>query len=235
MQSKFKLAQVALSLGLICGFAFESQVLAQGFSPNAGEDLLLPPEVIPLNAQAAQQMQQSQVQARQAQLGMGQMPMQPSAQQMRNDAFDQLMNKGDLPPSLTGEQKVGQLNPNMSSTGEICEDCVNHTNPTNTQSQTLSAGVKRNTASSKTMRNTGKPSAISRISTLAGGLGMAAIAMGAGYAISRSMNGGGGRYYGGYGGGGYYGGYGRGYGGYTNYNRGIMGMGLGSLGRRRFF
>lgn len=232
MQSKLKLAQVALSLGLVLGFAFEPLALAQGFPTSGGEDLLLPPEVVPLNAQAAQQMQQNQMQARSAQLGMGQMPMQSqqSAQAMRNEAFDQLMNKGDLPPSLTGEQKVGQFNPNMANanagnTGEICEDCVNHTNPTNTQSQTLSAGVRRNTASSKTMRNTGKPSAFSRMAILAGSLGTAAIAMGAGYAISRSMNGGG-RYYGGYGGYGGMGGY-----TYTNFNRGL---GL-NWGRRRFF
>ncbi len=131
---------IGLSLGLLvslCAPAFAQNTMDQ--------DSLLPPEVVPLDPNAASRMTQSQAQYRAANMtpsapsssqsipGLGsqslsQEPVQ-SAQEFRNQAFNSLYNQGTLAP------------PAECIPGSLERDATKSTTATNESTATIHAGT----------------------------------------------------------------------------------------------
>lgn len=114
--------KLALSLTVVAviGQINTSPVMAQGLEAGQMEQLsqmsglgadqesLLPPEVVPLDPQAAQKLSQSQAQTRQ--MGFDSQPV-TNARANRQDAFNSLMGREDLMQQANNQMSQGQFQP----------------------------------------------------------------------------------------------------------------------------
>lgn len=109
--------KLAISLTVVSVFGLSSlPVMAQGLDGlGADQESLLPPEVVPLDSQAAQKLSQAQAQNRtmggyDAVQPAGANPMS-NARANRQDAFNALMGREDLMQQANNQMAPGQLQP----------------------------------------------------------------------------------------------------------------------------
>ncbi len=116
--AKERATKLAISLTVCSVFGLSiSPVMAQGFESglSADQESLLPPEVVPLDPQAAQKLTQAQAQSRQ----MGGYEAQPQAMPQamsnaranRQDAFNSLMGREDLMQQANNQMAPSALQP----------------------------------------------------------------------------------------------------------------------------
>jgi len=119
-----KYMNISMTLSLLFGAlatvpAYAQDAMSFGADSGLGldQDSLLPPEVVPLDANAASQMTKSQALSRQANMASGLGSMQPltppgemqqSAQNFRKDMYNSLYNQGTLAPAQNQVQNQGQ-------------------------------------------------------------------------------------------------------------------------------
>ncbi len=107
--------KLALSLTVVTvvGQLSLSPVMAQGFESGLGADQesLLPPEVVPLDSQAAQKLSQAQAQNRQVNFEAQPQAAMTDARSNRQEAFNTLMGREDLMQQANNQMSQPQFQP----------------------------------------------------------------------------------------------------------------------------